>query len=294
MRALLNLRQDAEHVSAPLPALMMQAQTIAASIIHGQHGQRKSGAGERFWQFREYQDTDRPQDIDWRQSAKTDHIFIKQKEWQATQKTYLWCAGGVSMDFSSDKKVDGKQTCAQIITLALAILLGRGEEQIGVFGDVSAGRGEKALHKIGHYLIERPENENHLPDTQNFTLPKNAGLICVGDFLSPLEDIEEALVTLSARAGHCLMVQILDPAEINLSYDGRIRFTGLDNENTTLVNNVSSIRADYEQRMQNHIAALQELCQQYGLTYVLHQTDADMTQTLRSVAPLLDIQEVTS
>ncbi len=291
MRALLNLRSDAERVSDPLPALMMQAQDIASSIIHGQHGQRKSGSGEKFWQFREYQDSDRPQDIDWRQSAKTDQVFTKQKEWQTTQKTYLWCSGGASMAFSSDKKLITKQNCAQLMTLALSILLSRGEEQIGVFGEPSTGRGENAINTIGHYLIERPYIDEALPNIQHFHIPRNAAVICAGDFLSPLADIEHVLSSLSERAETCFIVQILDPMELSLSYEGRIRFEGIGDDDTTLINHIGSVRSEYMSLMAEHLSSVQDLCTKHGMHYALHQTDHDISDTLRSLSSFIEQRE---
>ena len=42
----LSLRQEAEHASAHLSFLMAGAERAAASILHGEHRQRRAGSGE--------------------------------------------------------------------------------------------------------------------------------------------------------------------------------------------------------------------------------------------------------
>ncbi|PCJ97506.1 MAG: DUF58 domain-containing protein [Zetaproteobacteria bacterium] len=291
---ILQLRREAEHHVSDLPALIMRAEKISADVTHGIHAQRKSGLGEKFWQFREYQSTDRPQDIDWRQSAKTDHVLIKQKEWQTTQKTYFWCASGASMAFTSDPKRHTKQEAAQIITLSIALLLRQSEEQIGTFGDIKTGHSENKIQKIGQLLLQQASTESPLPDTTHFALPHHASFIGTGDFLCPIEDITRCMHSISANAQNGIIVQILDPAELNLNYKGRIRFRGVHNDELELINNVSSIRDDYIQRINNHIDQVKLLCHEQNWSYILHNTNNDITVTLKDIWPVINKTQVRS
>ncbi len=49
------LRQAAESLSQRLPALLVEADRVAATVAPGVHGRRRTGMGETFWQFRQYQ-----------------------------------------------------------------------------------------------------------------------------------------------------------------------------------------------------------------------------------------------
>ncbi len=280
------LREQAEHSTLSLPALMIKSEKIADNIIHGEHAKRKSGSGEKFWQFREYDPSDRPQDIDWRQSAKGDQVFIKQKEWQITRKVFLWCAGGKSMDFSSNPDHFTKQETAQIIALSIALLLRKAKEQIGIFGETRTGRSEETINRISSFLFQRPEFEEYLPSEHNLTMPRHAYFIGIGDFLSPIEEIEHCFKSLNNQTQNAFIIQILDPAEIELNYTGRIRFKGVDNTQE-VVNHVSSIREEYNQRIKDHIDAVKSLCHFYGWHYVLHITNDDIEDTLRNIWELM-------
>ena len=280
---LLTFRHEADKASAHLPSLMMQAEKVANGILHGDHALRKSGMGEKFWQFREYLPGDRPQDIDWRQSAKTDQIFIRQKEWQIAQKTFFWCSSGDGMAYSSAKTLPQKLNTARVITLALAILMARANEQVGLFGDPKTGRSDLQLQRIAQSLIAEPLKPESLPAADFFPLPQNSSLILCGDFLEPLSHIEENFDFLSASGQNSLVIQVLDPQELELNFQGRVTFQGLTRVERETVNNVGSIQEAYRKRMHDHMKALYALCAERNWSYILHRTDQSVSDTVLGI-----------
>lgn len=284
------LREQAEQSVLSLPALMIRSEKLADNIIYGEHARRKSGTGEKFWQFREYDPSDRPQDIDWRQSAKGDQVFIKQREWQITRKVFLWSAGGETMDFSSDPDIYTKQESAQIISLSLALLLRKAKEQIGIFGESRTGRSEEAIGKIARFLFQRSNVNEYLPDAHTHTLPRHAFFIGAGDFLSPIDEIERTFKSLSKQTQSAFIIQTLDPAELDLAYSGRIRFKGADHHQE-IINHVASVRNEYRQRISDHIEAIEAMCHSHQWHYILHRTDRDIEETLKAIWEVLDTGE---
>ena len=53
------------------------------------HGRRRVGTGETFWQYRRYEIGDSATMIDWRQSGKTQPVFVRENEWEAAQSQSL-------------------------------------------------------------------------------------------------------------------------------------------------------------------------------------------------------------
>ncbi len=280
---LLSFRHEADKASAHLPSLMMQAEKVANGILHGDHALRKSGMGEKFWQFREYLPGDRPQDIDWRQSAKTDQIFIRQREWQIAQKTFFWCSSGNGMAYSSAKAFPQKLDTARVITLALAILMARANEQVGLFGDPKTGRSDLQLQRIAQSLINDPVKSESLPPAGFFPLPQNSSLILCGDFLEPLSRIEENFDYLAASVQNALVIQVLDPQELELNFNGRVTFQGLTRGERETVNNVASIQEAYRQRIYDHMQGVHALCAERNWSTILHRTDQDVSDTVLAV-----------
>lgn len=283
------LRDHAETVSAGLPHLQIQAEKAVASIIQGEHRQRKPGAGERFWQFREYNPSDRPQDIDWRQSGKTDKVFIRQKEWQTNQTCFLWCAKTPGMDFHSDVKISKKEEAAKIITLALALLLNHAGEEIGLLQNLTRGRSENTLQTIGNYLVDKKETTKNLPEPM--AVPRHSKLILTGDFVEPLETIENNFKALASQSDSGLVVQILDPAEIELPYDGRVIFEDPSSSHHHNINNVGAIRSEYQNKIQSHIRNIEALCHACEWHYVLHRTDGDIRDSLLKIWTSLSLHK---
>src|SRR5579872_299921 len=124
------LRTAAGAAAATLPPLLVSARRIAATVTLGSHGRRRAGTGEAFWQFRPYSRDDTPQSIDWRQTAKFDHVYVREREWVAAQTVALWCDGSASMHYRSERNLPTKAERAAVLTLALGVLLIEGGERV--------------------------------------------------------------------------------------------------------------------------------------------------------------------
>ena len=85
---------QAENLADLLPPLLIEADRVAQAVIQGVHGRRRAGVGETFWQFRAYDQGDAASRIDWRQSARTDKLFVREREWEAAQSAYIWAEIG--------------------------------------------------------------------------------------------------------------------------------------------------------------------------------------------------------
>lgn len=281
--ARLKLHHSAEEEAANLPDLMLKAEKAVASVLQGEHAQKRAGHGEKFWQFRDYVPGDRPQDIDWRQSAKADRVFVRQKERQNAQSAIFWCSRSSGMDFSSDKKYPSKAETAKVLTLALALLMTRAGEQIGLFGAGKTGRTDASLHRMGEALCAPDHDKFELPDADTYSLPRHCSLIQIGDFLTPPDEINGTFKKLSAHTANGLVIQILDPAEMELPYSGRAIFEDPAASTSERVNHVDSIRDQYKQRIRDHIEAVRTVCRNRHWEHHLHTTDLNIGDTLLKV-----------
>ena len=119
-------------LAGTLPALMVAADRVAATVIQGVHGRRRVGQGDAFWQYRMYRDGDSAGQIDWRQSARSRHLFVRETEWEAAASVWLWRDGSPSMQYASLRNSDTKAVRGELITLALASLLADAGERVTV------------------------------------------------------------------------------------------------------------------------------------------------------------------
>ena len=86
----LELRAKAEEQAARLPPLLARAEHLAGAVLLGEHGRRRAGMGDDFWQYRPAQIGDSRRMIDHRRSAMGDVQFVREREWQIAQSVMLW------------------------------------------------------------------------------------------------------------------------------------------------------------------------------------------------------------
>ncbi len=280
--ARLHLRHQAELASARLPPLLVAAQRVATTVIQGVHGRRRVGTGEAFWQFRRYQPGDPLRRIDWRQSAKSDGVFVRETEWSAAQSIWLWPDPSPSMLWRSRKTLPEKRERADILALALASLMIRAGERVAILGSGERPiAGKVALDRLAMRVLSRPVGEVSSRDMPPFeSLPRHSLLVLIGDLLAPLAAIESFCSRYAASGVHGYLLQVLDPAEESLPYGGRTRFEGLENEGHLLVKRVETVRDEYRVKMAEHQAGLAALARAVGWNYTLNRTDESAESAL--------------
>jgi uncharacterized protein (DUF58 family) len=259
----------AEQLGAGLPPLLVEAERIAATVMAGVHGRRRSGPGEAFWQFRPYVTGDQVSRIDWRQSGKSDRLFIRETEWEAAQTVGLWCAAGPGMEWRSGRDMPAKGFRAQLLMLALASLLLRGGERVRLFGLPRPFAGRGALPTIALALSQMAAAP------RDPRLPRHARAVLFSDFWAPLEETRAAVAALSAQGVRGHLLQVLDPAEETLPYAGRVRFEEVEMPGApaALVPRVEAVREVYAERLKRHREGLAALASAAGWSFATHRTD---------------------
>ena len=294
MRDLFGFHKKAEQAAHDTPNFLIKAQEIAQTILMGTHAHKKTGSGESFWQYRNYQAGDRPQDIDWKRSAKSDTVYIRQKEKQTPQSVFIWIDENASMSFSSDKKQDTKFETAQTLCMALCILFERSGEKTSLLHAGRPGHGAKHLQDIANQISTldcEGDTEEIALASYAGNLSANAQCILISDFWQPIEAIEKTVSTLRSKTNAITMLHICDPAEITLPYKGHTVFRNFAGGERIKIPNVSDIQKEYQERIQEHLRALAQLAQKNRWRYHRHQTDHDLIDTLRQRSIMLAQEE---
>jgi len=266
-------RQRAEQLVAHLPPLLVEAEHVAAIVAQGVHGRRRVGPGETFWQYRRYQQGDAATMIDWRASAKSTRLYVRENEWEAAESVWLWADASPSMRFESRLSQTSKLDRARLLLMSLAVLLVRGDENIALLGSDRRPRtGSAALTRFATRLI-RDGDEEALSLPRLDILPRHAQLVLIGDFLEPLEALDAMIKHFAGLGVTGHMVQVFDPAEETLPYAGRVLFDGLEREGSMLASRAEALREQYVARLAAHRDTLSAMARRAGWTFTVHHTD---------------------
>lgn len=275
------LEASAHELADRLPDLMIEAQRIAHTVAHGIHGRRRAGPGETFWQFRQYQPNDATSLIDWRRTANSTHVYVREREWEAAHTVWLWPDLSASMDYVSDLAPMTKRDRAVLLSLAIAELLVRGGERAGLLGVMPPTVSRRASRRIAEAIAvhgKEPALTAGLPPSAR--LARFSGLILISDFLDPLPEITERLKLLASNqvTGH--LIQVMDPAEESLPFTGRMEFIGPEHGERWIADRTESVRDSYRAKLEAHRDGLRELTQRLGWSMMVHHTDRPASEPL--------------
>jgi uncharacterized protein (DUF58 family) len=258
-------------LAASLPRLMLESRRIAATVIHGLHGRRRSGSGENFWQYRRFVSGEPARRVDWRRSARDDHLYVREQEWEAAHTVWIWPDRSPSMTFASSPDRDTKLERTLVITFALAEILVEGGERVGVPGLMRPTASRNVIDRMAQGMIHDTAERMSLPP--GFTPAPRSEVVLLSDFWSPIPDFRRTLAQLSGAHARIHVVQIVDPAEETFPYSGRIEFLEPEGLGSITAGRAETWRSDYLDRLTAHRTAMREEADRVHASFIIHRTD---------------------
>lgn len=274
-----SLRAQAEDQAARLPPLLARAEHLAGTVLLGEHGRRRPGLGDDFWQYRPVQPGDERRFIDWRRSARSDMQFVRQREWQIAQTVAIWVDNAASMRFSSQDDLPDKSDRARMLALATAILLNRAGERVGLAGtSLPPKRGEGQLMRLAEALSQEGDEDYGQPETSGMMAHGRA--LFISDFMGNIDVAKVALTKAADRGIQGVLLHLLDPAEEAFPYRGRTIFESMGGSIAHETLKASELRDRYLDRLADRKAELKSLCAATGWQYGLSHTSDAAQSTL--------------
>ena len=258
-------------LSANMPRLVMEARRIAASVIHGLHGRKRAGSGENFWQYRRFVSGEEARRIDWRRSARDDHLYVRELEWEAAHTMWVWPDRSPSMAFSSTANRETKLDRTLVVAMALAEVLVEAGERVGVPGLMRPTGSRAIIERMADAFIHDPTERPSLP--RGFAPAPLSEVVLISDLWSPIEEIRATLSQLSGVNAQGHVVQVVDPAEETFPYSGRVEFFEPEGAGEITAGRAENWRADYEARVARHRAEIRAETSRIGWSFAVHRTD---------------------
>lgn len=282
-----SLRERAEEQAARLPPLLAKAEHLAGTVLLGEHGRRKSGLGDDFWQYRPAQLGDSRRMIDHRRSARGDTQFVREREWQIAQSVMLWVDQSASMRFASSPDLPQKVERARVLALAIAILLVRAGERVGLTGTMlPPRRGNAQIMRLAEAFSQDGSDDYANPESR--AMIPHARAVFVSDFMSDIAGVQAALTKAADRGVRGVLLHVLDPVEESFPFQGRTIFESMGGTLAHETLKAGDLRLRYVDRLAARKDALSSLCALTGWQYSVHHTDKSAQSALLWLYRALD------
>lgn len=269
-----------------VPDLLVDARRVANNVIAGWHGRRRRGIGENFWQFRPYSEGEAVSRIDWRRSARDEHLYVRDREWEAAHTVWLWADRSPSMRFQSKTASVSKESRALVLALSLAELLSRSGERIAWPGLTDPFSARNGAERLAHHLVHASE-EDEFPDLG--TVKRFSDVVLVSDFLDTPEETMRRLDVLARTGARAHLIEVADPAEETFPYTGRTEFRDPESGAKLTAGRAETLAEDYRNLYAARRDTLSRWCKKIGWSYTVNHTDRLASEALVAVHMALSV-----
>ncbi len=278
-------------VLAGISNLYLRARWVVEGMMSGIHKSRAKGFSVEFEEHREYSPGDEIRRIDWKALGKFDRYFIKEYEDETNLRAHLLLDASASMNYGSDGITKFDYACT--LTASLAYLILRQQDAAGVvtFSDridtfIPPRAKRDYLTQILHALEKRgPGGETNIGkilDDIAGQVKRRGLIVLVSDLLDEPAEILKGLRQFRFKGNDVIVFHLLDPAEIDLPFEGNILFEDLEAANVQVVTDPRAIRTTYRQVVQEFIAEMRKQCHDDAIDYQLISTATPLDQALAS------------
>ena len=251
-------------------------------------GSRRSilkGRGMEPVSYREYTQGDDFKTIDWTVYGRTEKLYVKEFEEEKSLPTHILLDTSKSMDFRN------KFEYAAMMALGFAYLVTKDNEKFAVatFGEEINITKPKRGRKYLSLTIDLLNNAQLIGKTSfDYCMEKYASVIksrslvfIISDFMTDVEAIRNSIFRLGDN--ELVLIQVLDPLEKSLDLGGEAKLIDLETDAKMDIYTSPRLRAEYQKRLNDHIAKIKETCITVGADFHTVTTDKPVFDSIFEV-----------
>ena len=273
-------------VLARIDDLELVARFVVEGFISGLHRSPHLGFSTDFAEHRQYMPGDDTRHLDWRVFARTDRLYIKNYEADTNANFLVILDVSGSMGYGTSGLT--KLEYAKYLGACLAYFSHRQRDRVGLvtvdtdivdFVPPSAKHLNQVLHGLdraqarGRGALAMPLLK--VSESQH----RKSMLLVLSDLYEPAEKIRDALGPLRDAGHDVLVMHLLDPAELNFTFDAAGTFEDLESgERIPVV--PGRLRTRYTELIRDHLAAVEKLLGEGRIDYVMVDTSKPVDEVL--------------
>jgi uncharacterized protein (DUF58 family) len=273
--------------------LMVFARTIVEGWFAGRHKSPHFGFSAEFVEHKPYTMGDDIAHIDWRVYARTKKLYTRKYLEETDMTVHLLVDASPSMDFTGPQR-ERKFSRVSRIAAALAFLMIRQGDKAsislfadGIIDQVPAGGTRRHIHRLLQSL-ERPPTSGLRTDIPRALqqagaqMRRRARIVILSDFFgTDVEAMFDALGSFLHRGFEVMILQVLDPDEMNLPAVNVARFRDMETQQEIQVE-PEEIRAAYQREITAFTEGLRQHSMRRRITYERVSTQAPYLEAIEA------------
>lgn len=265
-------------VVAQLGNLELRARRVLDGLYAGFHTNPYPGSSQIFSQHRPYTPGDDIRRLDWKVFGRTDRYLVRQFEEESNVAAQVFIDDSASMGFSWDKR-PSKLEYAKVMAAVIGYVLVGQHDGVGLLSreqKVSAHNDrvhwERYCEMLEKITPKGIWDLKSLIQTSSGALSHRSFIVVFSDLFQESDEVIHQLRTLHSQRHEVIVFHLLDPAEVDLPFQGSIRFKDMET-GADLVTEPEVIRRAYREEVQKKLAQLSQTARGGGLDYVFVTTD---------------------
>jgi len=278
---------------AKISSLELRARLIVEGLVTGSHRSPYQGISVEFAQHRPYTPGDDIRHVDWKVLAKSDKVYLKQYQEETNLQLILAVDASESMGFGSID-VGGAKWTKYDHAISLAASLGylavHQADSVGLaIFDQQMARYFKPSNAPTQWKLIVNELQ-HVPRWNKTSIGRvldqiaekvthRSLILLLSDCFDDLETIKKGLRHLRYKKHEVLILQIMDPQELEFPFEDVTLFKGME-ELGQLITEPRALRDAYLEQMNAFRDGLKKMCRGMNIDYQPFNTSEPLDVSL--------------
>ena len=276
-----------------LQSLELRARYIVDGYLSGMHRSAHHGQSVEFTEHREYTPGDDLRYVDWKVFAKTDKVYLKQYEAETNLVCSLLVDISESMAYQSEAAPLSKLEYAHCLAAALGMIVLRQRDRasLATFDKevcewVRESSNPAHIHQFVQVLegarAERKSDLGKVLHEVSQRARRRGVIVVLSDLLGDTQQLLSGIRHLRHGRHEVIVLQVLDPAELEFPFQRATMFQGLEALPEVLAE-PRSLRKAYLAALADYLERVQVGCRALQADYALLRTDEPFDLALERV-----------
>lgn len=265
---------DSDQVTREIDAEVKRIADLFRFIL--KYKEQFQASGIEFSDLREYVSSDDASRIDWKNSAKSMDLYVKEYEEDKDMDVFIVLDVSDTMMFGTAEKLKSEYAALMTAALSYASVNAGINVGVGLFGEndmtLTPDGGQKQYRKILHEVTnyENYGGEFSLEHAMNETIgqiQEDTAIFVISDFFNVGDEWKSKLKLANLKFRHVMTIILRDLRDYQLPESGNFRFESPDGEEQMIVN-TSKVKEKFESRVERQEQELKDKLRGSGSAFL--------------------------